>query len=564
MSNHRYHLCALAVAAAFGVAGCGGGGSGGGTALPTGVVNVQATDAPSKDFDHVWVTVQGFRLHQSNDVPVSDPNWLSYPLSTPITLDLASLYNGNLATLFQNQNIPAGTYQQIRLLLVGDNAPLTSSAQSFGLTYNDQVNWTDTTGSHFAALEIASPIDGIGLNGTFTLVSGTPLELVVDFDVGHDVVKFLHGGNNAYTLKPNLQYFDLAQAGAVKGSVATTNLCSMTGPVVATEPATCAYNLVIKAEQVSDDLSHHVATRFTTIDANGNFTLYPVRVPPNLASTNIDVLVRGRNMDTILVRGVPVNAGTSPTNNPSLVSVDPLPLTIDGNEYLANASVGLSPTGAWVNFYQTLSNTGLQELPYEVRYRHVNPFTGVFTDDIPLSLGPIWLGGFVLGGDPTLVSNTPTQGLGGFLVAASALGYQWTAASSGNLTGTAGNVSTFTMPASLAVPTGTSYDSISGNIAQAVPGTYDSGYLVAVRMGTIVTTIPISTILTSNGGAGGSYTVSNLPGGSPAQNLPGAFYYLYARVWNSANPLTTLKRIDVSGYADLRAGSASGMNVTLN
>ncbi len=562
MKEHRYRLCALAVAAAFGLAACGGG-SGGGTSAPAAMINAQVTDAPTKDFDHVWVTVREFRLHQSNDVPANDPNWQSFPLSTPMTLDLASLYNGNLASLFAGQPVQPGTYQQIRLVLVSDNAPLTNSAQSAGLTYNDQVDWSDANGSHIAPLEIASPLDGVGLNGTFTLVSGATLNLVVDFDIGHDVVKFIHGGNNAYTLKPNLQYFDLAQAGAVTGSVATTNLCSMTGAVVATEPSTCAYNLVIKAEQMSADLTHHVATRYTTIDASGNFTLYPVRVPPGSTSTNIDVLVRGRNMDTILVRGVPVNAGTSPASNPTVLSSSPLPLNVDGNEYLANASAALSPTGAWINFYQTLSATGQAEVPYEIRYRHLNPFTGMFTDDIALSLGPIDLGTYVPGGSPTLNPNSPTQGPGGFLVAANDLGYQWTTNST-TLTGTAGGTSTFTFANPLPVALGATADSISGNIAQAVAGTYDSGYLVVVRMGTIVTTIPISAILTSNGGAGGAYTVTNLPGGSAAQRLPGAFYYLYARVWNSANPITTLKRIDVSGFADLRTGSATGMNVTLN
>jgi hypothetical protein len=563
MKPPRIGFPACAVAATLALAACGGGSSSSSTpATPMGTVNVQVTDAPTKDFDHVWVTISAVRFNNSDNVPAGDPSWLGFPLATPVTVDLASLYNGNLASVFSGISLAAGTYKQIRLVLVSDAANLSSSAQAAGLTYNDQVNWTDTTGAHLAPLEVPRPNDGIGLNGTFTVASGTPLDLIVDFDIGHDVVKFLHNGNNAYTLKPNLQYYDLAQVGAVKGSVDTTNLCALTGAVVAV-PAGCAYNLVVKAEQTSADGSHHAATRFTTIDAAGNFVLYPVRVPAGQSSTTIDLLVRGRNMDTILVRGVPVTAGTSPTGSPTVVSSAALPLTVD-TEYTANASAAVAPTGSWVNFYQTLSNTGQSEIPYEVRYRHLNPFTGLFQDPIPLSTGPIQVGAYVSGGSPSFSPNTPVEADGGFKVFAGAPNYARTEASSDPLTGTAGNASTFAMPALAVDATVASADSISGTITQAVANTYDSGYLVVVRMGTIVTTIPISSVLAQNSGTGGAYSIANLPGGSATQSLPGAYYYLYARVWNSAHPLLTLRRIDFSGYADLRAGSASGVNATLN
>jgi hypothetical protein len=449
-----------------------------------------------------------------------------------------------------------GTYQQIRFVLVSDAAPLANSAVDAGLTYNDQVNYTDASGiSQIAALEIPAPVAGIGLNGIFTVTADTPLDLAIDFDVGHDVVKFIHGGNNAYTLKPNLQYFDLSQSGAVNGQVDLSNVCASTA---AAAPTNCAYNLVIKAEQLSADGSYHAATRYTTIRADGTFTLYPVRVPAGGSTTNVDVLVRGRNMETILVRGVPVAAGSTPTNNATLLSAQALPLTID-TEYTANASTAMSPTGSWLNFYQTLTGTGQSEVPYEVRYRHVNPFTGAFADAIPLSTGPIQLGSYVASGSPTLQANTPAQADGGFEVVAAAPGYTRTIGST-TLTSSAPS---FTFPQLAVNPAVGVADSISGTIAQSTANQYDSGYVVVVRMGTIVQTMSIASALAQNSGMGGAFSVGNLPGGSAAQTLPGAYYYLYARVWSSAHPLTTLKRVDFSGYADLRTGSATGINVTL-
>jgi hypothetical protein len=562
MKQYRYPALALAVAAALGLCACGGGsgssnsGSSGSGSTPTGTVNVNVMDAPTKDFDHVWVTIREIRFHTSNAVAANDPGWLSYPLATPVSVDLAALDNGSMSEVFAGLTPPAGTYQQIRFVLVSDAAPLSDSAVSAGLTYNDQVNYTDAAGaSHVAALEIAAPTAGIGLNGTFTVTAATPLNLALDFDIGHDVVKFIHGGNNAFTLKPLLQYFDLSQSGAVNGQVDLTNVCSSTATAALTN---CAYNLVIKSEQLSADGSHHAATRFTTIRPDGSFTLYPVRVPAGQTTTNIDVLVRGRNMDTILVRGVPVTAGSTPTSNAATVSALPLPLTID-TEYTANASTPMSPSGSWLNFFQTLTATGQSEVPYEVRYRHVDPFTGVFVDAIPLSTGPIQLGAYVAGGSPTLQANTPAQANGGFQVVASALDYT-RAVDATILTSGAPSFSFAQLAVNPAVGVA---DSISGTIAQGTANQYDSGYLVVVRMGVIVQTLSISSVLTQNAGMGGAFTVANLPGGTATQTLPGAYYYLYARVWNSASPLTTTKRIDFSGFADLRTGSATGINVTL-
>jgi len=566
MHSIRDLILAAALAAALGLTACGGGGSASGSsgATSNGTVNVAVTDAPTRDFDHVWVTVQEIRFHTSNAVAANDPGWLNFPLPAAVTVDLAALDNGAMNPLFANLSLPQGTYQQIRLVLVSDTQPLANSAVQAGLIYNDQVNYTDAGGtSRVAPLEIAAPAAGIGLNGTFSVSSTAPLNLAIDFDIGHDVVPFLHNGNAAFTLKPRLQYFDLAQSGAVNGQVDLTNICA---PTASGTPANCAFNLVIKAEQPSADGTYHAATRFTTIRPDGTFTLYPIRVPAGQTATTIDVLLRGRNMDTILVRGVPVTAGSTPTSNPTLLSAQPLPTIID-TEYTAQAAAPLSPTGSWLNFYQTLSATGQAELPYEVRYRHVNPFTGVFTDPIPLSSGPIQVGSYVAAGTPTLLPNTPLPGAipnatpakGSFQVVAGAPDYARTP----YLTALTPNAPTFSI-AQLAVnPAVGVADTISGTIGQSTANQYDSGYLVVVRMGVIVQTMPLATVLAQNGGMGGAYSLGNLPGGSSTQSLPGAYYYLYARVWNSANPLTTLKRIDFSGYADLRAGSATGINATL-
>jgi hypothetical protein len=61
----------------------------------------------------------------------------------------------------------------------------------------------------------------------------------------------------------------------------------------------------------------------------------------------------------------------------------------------------------------------------------------------------------------------------------------------------------------------------------------------------------------------GTYSVT-LPAGTTGAPVPGAYYYGYLRVWNSAQPMLTRKVIPINSMIDLRStNTVSGMNVTL-
>ncbi len=142
-----------------------------------GLANVSMTDAPG-DYDNVWVTVGAVWFHASNTAGPDDAGWVKFPLATPVTVDLLTLQNGNLSQMFGNLQPPVGTYQQIRLFLVGPYAPLTDSAVSAKLTYNDQVNYQDAIDTEQSSpLELVNPSKGIALYGTFTVASGSTSRL---------------------------------------------------------------------------------------------------------------------------------------------------------------------------------------------------------------------------------------------------------------------------------------------------------------------------------------------------------------------------------------------------
>jgi hypothetical protein len=483
-------LSALAVAC--------GGGSGGSGLASQGTANVSIMDAPG-DFNHVYVTLSAVWFHASNLAGPDDAGWLKFPLSAPITVDLLSLENGSMLQAFGGISLPAGDYQQIRVFLVDNQAALTSSAAAMNLTSNDEVYYDNASGaSTTAPLEIVSPSKGVAIYGTFHVSSTAPIDLALDFDVNRDVLKFYAGNMEDFVLKPRLSYFDLSHVGAITGSVECSDLLANGG-------AGFAWGIVVKAETPSADGSYETVDRETGLNVDlasdtCTFTLFPVHIPSGASTANYDVMIRGRNMASIIVKGVPVQVGTDPSTATEL-SADPLMLT-QGTEYTANmpANMPVSPTGADIHFYQTVPGTTAS---YEIRTQSVNPFTGIFTDNEPLSVDALQVGAYVAGGDPTLAAVTPAEGLGGFVPYGTAPYFARTEAQSGTLTPAATNPASFTLGA-LDIASGASADSISGNLTQTTAGTFDSGYLIVSHDGYIVTTLSLSGVLAMNGGTGGA------------------------------------------------------------
>jgi hypothetical protein len=550
-------LTALAVA-------CGGGSGSSSTASTQGVANIAITDAPG-DYDNVYITVSAVWFHTSSTAGPDDPSWVKYPLPTPVTVDLLTLQNGNLAQIFSSVALPNGNYQQMRLILVPTvTVPLQTSIA--GLTYNDQVNYQDANDvEQSVPLELVNPDKGIALYGTFTVNgSSNPLDLALDFNVNRDILNFYVGNQEDFVLKPRLAYFDLTHVGAITGSVNCADLLVNGGTGF-------AYDVIIKAEMLSSDGTYHVVDRWTGLNVNlasnsCTFTLFPLHIPAGSSSTSFDVMIRGRNMDTIIVQGVPVQTGTTPMTGTQL-NADPLTLT-QGTEYTANmpANMPVTPTGADVQFYQTLPATAVagSSMPYEIRYQGVNPFTGIFTDDEPLSLGSVQQGLYVASANPVLTPVTPSQGLGGFDPYASAAYFTRTAATTGTLTPPGGAaVGSFTIGA-LTIASPADADSISGTLTQSTAGKYDSGYVIISHDGYIVTTLSLASVLALNGGTGGPFSVANIPGGSSTQTFAPGLYYLHAFVWNSADPWLSFHRVEGTGVVDLTEGSATNVTLTLN
>ncbi len=496
-----------------------------------GAVAVSITDAPADGMDHAWITVKDLWFSQSKQSGPDQTGWEKFPLAAPVTLDLLDLSNGAISVpVWDNIELPEGTYEQIRIILAATEAPLAASATDAGLAYNNQVNLTGDAAAY--PLRIPGAQKGIRLEGTFEVKKNGKLKLALDFDAGHDIVKIDHDGQTEYILKPNLASFDLDNAGAITGHIDT---------IASANTATARF--VIKAEQLSADGAVHVLRRATFIadPATGRFILYP------LVPGSYDIVISGIGYRTAIIRNVPAVQGTTPTASPT--EIPPVTLTsAAAPDYPVSATIA-SPTGAWAKFYQTLP--GANEAPYLIRIRHFGPLTGAFAG-FPLSAEPIDVGVY----DPAAVNLTtvvPVEGAGGFRAVADAVLYEH----SDPLPVDPQHADLIFGPLNVKAPATARTVSGSIQIPADKTGVLDRGVVFAVHGGMIVNALRINSEVVS----GGSYTLSNLPGGTADQPLPGAFYSIEALGWSSIAP--KVKAHAGPMPADLRTDNAAGIDMSM-
>ncbi|AJG20804.1 DUF4382 domain-containing protein [Cupriavidus basilensis] len=354
MRDHKsvYSALALGCAGTFGLAACGGGGDGGTPQASQGTLQVSMTDAPACGFDHVFVTVNKVRVNGNANVDENGSGWVDIPVSPAQRIDLLSLTNGVLATLGKTA-LPAGTYQQIRLLLTPNAG-------------NSLANSVVPTGGTETALDTPSAIQsGIKIIRPFTVAPDTLTDLVLDFDACKSVVT---RGNGGYNLKPVVTALPVVVSGKV------------TGMLTAAEAGAQVY-----AER------NGVVVKATVADSLGAFTLSPIE--QSSTNGNVDVVIVPASRAVGIVRSVPVVAGASTVVSTSGAPID-LPAstvnTVSGSMSPASAAGSLRAlqlTGG--NNYTIASATANSTTgAYSLNLPTASPSVGTYQATLPIALFP--------------------------------------------------------------------------------------------------------------------------------------------------------------------------------
>ncbi|MBI5484989.1 MAG: DUF4382 domain-containing protein [Deltaproteobacteria bacterium] len=554
-------LLAMLLLCAGIMAGCGSGsgqsaGVGtGGTGSSVGKVSIDITDAPAMDYSHVYVTVIGVAFHTSKNVgfdsysTARSAGWKRLDLPIPKTIDLAQLANGAMyadgnagASLFNNLDLPVGNYQQIRIFLASTEDAYTGSVP--GLSYNNEVQLVGDT-AHYP-LRIPTADEGIRLipESPVVVTAGGSVKIALDFNLNNDVVEVTPNGTKEFIIKPRLGYFDMNSVGAVKGTVSFGNLSTS--------------RIVIKAQQVASGVNYRIVRRWTGVDrSTGRFNLYPLPVFGNATTATYDILLRGRNLQTAIVKGVKVHKGTTPSSG----AVDLGTITMQpGGEYSAQLGVPMHPTGSWMSFYQSIAG---DPIPFEVRYRHLDPYGGKFGKAVELSTGPIQVATHTPGQALTFAADATSQGL--FSAVADAPGYFARGAAMAGITGVAGQAVTMNNLSANApqVSGGAAATSVSmifdmtpfgsgrgpgmgmGGINLPKPNKgqlfVTHGGMIVDSLGTLTGDAAIGSAMHNGGGAGNTVAIGNIPG-----SVAGAFYGVYGLGWGNGVIAAGSTRVDMS------------------
>ncbi len=299
---------------ASGLVACGGGS---GTSSD-GTLNLSITDAPACGYDHVFVTINKIRVHKSATADGTESSgWSELILSEPTRIDLLTLNNGAFQAL-GSLPLPAGTYQQVRLVLADNSSTANSLANALVLSGSTPPIPLNTPSGQQS---------GYKLQARFDVLPGQVADMVLDFDACRSIVKAGSSGN--YNLKPVvsvIKRLTTAIEGYVHPSIAASVQVSTRDPdnnlrVTAPDPTT------------------------------GKFTL--AYLPEN---TNYTVVVAGQNLTTAAVTNVPVSLLTGVTAlNTALTPIQPASstmATVSGG--VTNSSSALL-TDAHVAARQTLS-----------------------------------------------------------------------------------------------------------------------------------------------------------------------------------------------------------------
>lgn len=571
-----------ALGALFALTACGGGNT---TGSPTpapppatssdATLSVSIAGGASAGVDHLWVTVTGVAMN-ADASPVygdGDPGWVVQKLPAPITVDLAdpALSQGQSVALLKQAVSVLGTYRQLRLLVASSdaNAELAASASARGLTYNDQVQYTDAGGVHVVPLDIPNLAGGLRLQTPFTLSSDTTTPLAIEWSAHSSLVRRASSSGGArFTIRDELRLYNqqlLTALGdgtlqidgsifdSIAGQLDTAQFCTGAGH------AGCIHDVVASAMTLSADGRFHREARSVNVSSTGGFLLYPLP-----SDSLYDVVIHGGNMQTIVVRQVFVDPTGILKPFPTTLSSAATPIVpvLDTSERAIVVANALAPAGSRVVFGQTLAGTGAgANLPYVIAYGAADPLTGQVIDSVTLPGGPLHDALFDpvtegVGVPPPFTTVTPVEGLGAYSVWSE--GTLADAASATTLLPAGATSVTAPAPVRLA---GFADGSLAVTLAGTSTNGADRAELVVSNDGGVVSVTDVSAAIASHG-----VTSVTLPGGSSnavATAAAAALYSVALRTWQAGAEMPTTRWARVAAPIALATAGSASVTLTL-
>ena len=564
----------------FALAACGGGG---GTSTPPpppaastqAVLSVSLAGGATPGIDHLWVTVTGLAMNAdaTRVYGDGDAGWVVLTLPTPVTLDLSdlALADGGSVSLLKQSVSTLGTIAQLRLLLAPSDPalPALASATAKGLQFNEQVQYTDAGGAHIVPLEVPNGQGGLRLLTPFNLSADTTTPLAIEWSPGQSLVRraATGGGADRFTLRNELQLYNQTLLTAlsdgnlqidgsifdsISGQLDTSQFCT------GTSHAGCIHDVVATATSLSADGRFHAEARSVSVAADGSFELYPLP-----SQSAYDVVIRGGNMETIVVHGVFVDPTGILRPAPTALSSKATPIVpvLDTGERAVTVTNALAPASSRVFFGQTIAGTGGSgaDVPYAIVSAAADPATGRLLQPVTLPGGPLHYASFNSATDgngtpPAFTTVTPVEGAGAWSAWSQGTLATTTSATATLASGTA-VVSAPQPVAAAGFATGTLTVTLSGT---ASSGT-DHAELIVANDGGVVSVVDVSSQIASHGGS----TTINVPSGASTTAPGAAIYAVAVRTWTGSTEGASAHWSRTGAPVNLSTSASANVNLVL-
>jgi len=310
----------------------------GATAAPVG-----GTASPAGTFTHVYVTIRSIQAHISATADDTSSGWQELApqlVSAPVQVDLLNLPANGQCLLEQlgSTSLPAGDYQQIRLILLANAAPSgpapsSNACSTLGNVFNCVVNSSGTN-----TLNLSSEANtglkippGQIMGGPIHVAAGQSVDLNVDFNTCASIIQ---EGNGNFRLKPTLT-----------AGVVSPNLTGISGQIVDSVTSQPVAGATVTLQFADKSGTDRIVMQELT-DATGHFGFCPLPSGAMFDVVTDALTAAGTAYNATVVLNVPggTSLGAVPlvAETPATAAASTGPGTIQGTITAINGTTGAS------------------------------------------------------------------------------------------------------------------------------------------------------------------------------------------------------------------------------